>query len=136
MIDYSLPFQIRVKELMHSEGYGIWIFRRHGERLQLLKPFQLEYETFETDGGAVFYGDKPPTLELSRETVHKERVFDSLYEAMVAAGLRQSDKELQGEHRMLKEFMKREREQADRSFALLNDTVRLSLLPPSERRNN
>lgn len=118
-MDYSLRYHFRLKECMDRAGYGVYLFERRGESLYLAKPFHIEMERLSTDGAPAYFGDREASFYLPLDMVKKDKIVDSIYEALVDAGLRQSDKELAGEHRATLKQLEREKQLHDRTLGLM-----------------
>lgn len=121
--------RIRVRDQWDRAGHGIWIIDDRPDGFYIAQPVQLTFEKAGDKEGAFRLPD--PTLELSYE--QSQAVLQGIADELARLGIRSNSDKTAGTLEAQTKHLDREKEQVDRLFNMLADTMRLSLIPPFKR---
>jgi hypothetical protein len=97
-----------IREAVDFAGFRLYAFLHDQGTLRpthVAKPMSIEFEPLPDTGDCVSLSPLTPTLMLSYETVHRDRVFDQMREALAEAGLQKDHRGLEGELRATKDHV-------------------------------
>jgi hypothetical protein len=113
-----MTFKIITRDLFQKQSIGIWLFKQNerGVPIENAKPQNIQFEPI--DGSGAFLLPEP-WLEMHRREF--KDVFQGLTDSLVEYGFKPKTEVTAAQLEILKDFLKREQQNHDRIFSLLEE---------------